>query len=331
VGVTEAALPVGKLPCALLDELLAAAPELPPEVLLGPRVGEDACVIAVDDGVLVAASDPITLTGRGVGSHAVVINANDIAVTGVRPRYFLATILLPLGSTPSQVRELFADMRAGLEPLAIVLVGGHTEITAAVSQPVVAGTMLGLAPAGGFLSSGAVEPGDVVLQVGAAPVEGAAVLASASDPRAEQLAADMRRAAETALVDPGISVVESALLAAELGARALHDPTEGGLSAGLYELADASGLRLDVDADAVLWFAPGQAMCAAFGADPWGTLASGSLLAAFPVARADEALRVLRSRGLAAARIANACSGAGVYTDGAALVRYERDELSRVL
>ena len=81
---------------------------LPPEVRLGPRVGEDACAIGVEAGTLVAAMDPITLTGSGVGAHAVVINANDVAVTGARPRWFLACVLLPEGSTANDAEALFA-------------------------------------------------------------------------------------------------------------------------------------------------------------------------------------------------------------------------------
>ena len=90
-----APLPPGKLAPTLLERLIET--RLPPEVRLGPRIGEDACAIEVEAGTLVAATDPITLTGSGVGAHAVVINANDVAVTGARPRWFLACVLLPEG------------------------------------------------------------------------------------------------------------------------------------------------------------------------------------------------------------------------------------------
>src|SRR5512134_3108965 len=107
-------IPVGKVPAALLRELLGSLPPLPPEVRLGPRIGEDACAIDVPAGVLVVATDPITLTGAGVGRHAVVVNANDVAVMGVRPRWFLAAVLLPVGTDEAEVRELFASLRAGI-------------------------------------------------------------------------------------------------------------------------------------------------------------------------------------------------------------------------
>src|SRR5579862_380288 len=128
-------LPVGKLPAALLAEVLSGLGPLPTEVRLGPSIGEDACAIDVPRGVLVAATDPITLTAAEAARLAVIVNANDVAVTGVRPRWFLAAVLLPPGTTSTAVRELFAAMGAALIEVGATLVGGHTEVSAAVTRP----------------------------------------------------------------------------------------------------------------------------------------------------------------------------------------------------
>jgi hydrogenase maturation factor len=325
-------IPPGKLPAALLREILAAGPPLPPEVRIGPRVGEDACAIDVAAGTLVAATDPITLTGSDVGAHAVVINANDVAVMGVRPRWFLAAVLLPEGTSEAQVRALFESMREALERTGTALVGGHTEVTSAVVQPVVVGQMLGLAAGSSVLSSGGVQPGDALVQAGAAPLEGAAVLAVEARQQLEALDIATLARAGGALENPGISVVEPALLAAELGASALHDPTEGGLAAGLAELAEASGVRLRVDGERVLWFEPGRSICRALAADPWATLASGTLLAAFPSERAAAACDALEKSGTPARVIGAAEPGAGVVlSDGSPLALPARDEVARLL
>lgn len=325
-------LPVGKLPSRLLGELLAQGPRLPADVLVGPALGEDACALELPAGVLVAATDPITLTGREVGAHAVRINANDVAVMGARPRWFLAAVLLPVGCAATHVRDIFAGMRQALAEVGAALVGGHTEVTAVVAQPVVVGQMLGLCERESLVRSSGARSGDVVLQIGAAPIEGAGVLAAEASARLGGVDRALLARAQGALEDPGILVVDAALRAAALGACALHDPTEGGLSAGLHELADASGVALELDPGAVLWFEPGLALCRAVGADPWGTLASGALLAVFPPERADPARQVLAREGFAVRAIGVARSGAGVsLRDGRALPRYERDELSRVL
>lgn len=322
----------GKLPPELLRELLALSPELPEEIRLGPAIGEDACAIDVPQGTLVAAADPITLTGSDVGRHAVAINANDVAVMGVRPRWFLAVILLPIGTLESDVRALFASIRSGLDDLGATLVGGHTEVTFAVNQPIVIGQMMGFSPEQRILRTGGVSPGQLILQAGPAPIEAAAVLASVSDPRLAAIDPEILAAARAAVATPGISVVDAALLAADVGATALHDPTEGGLSAGLYELAEASGVQIQLDEQSVLWFEPGVEVCRALGANPWGALASGALLASIPEDRAREAHGRFESQGIPLKAIGRAVSGRGVvHSDGSRVPTFARDEIARVL
>ena len=325
-------LPQGKLPAPLLGALLGEGAPLPDEVRLGPRVGEDACAIQVPAGVLVAATDPITLTGAGVGAHAGWINANDVAVMGVRPRWFLAVLLLPPGTREVDVRAVFAETRAALARVGASLVGGHTEVTAAVNQTVVVGQMLGIREDGRFVPTGGLRPGDGVLQVGPAALEGASVLAAEAPLEDAGLSPALLREARAGLEHPGISIVEPALLAAELGARALHDPTEGGLATGLAELADASGLALRVDPARVHWFGPASEICRVLGADPWGVLASGCLLAGFAPERLEPAERELAAAGFEARRIAVAEPGAGVCTRaGEPLAVFSRDEVARIL
>jgi hydrogenase maturation factor len=330
--VPDRVLPAGKVPAAMLRRLLDDAGPLPPEVLVGPAIGEDACAIEVGGGVLVAASDPITLSGADLGRAVITVNANDVAVTGARPRWFLATVLLPIGTTESQVERLFGDMRGALSALGAALVGGHTEVTGAVTDAVVAGHMLGLAPAGRIVTTSGVRPGDAIVQVGRVPVEGAAVLALergavlASAPKASV------QAAAAALEDPGISVVEAAMAAAELGATAMHDPTEGGIAAALWELASAGGVALRIDRDRIAWFLPGLDVCRAAGADPWATLASGALLAAFARPGAGDAVAHLTASGYDAVIIGSAEAGEGVRdTAGSPIPWPDRDEVARLL
>lgn len=325
-------LPAGKLPPTLLARILEDFGPWPAEVRLGPALGEDACALDVPGGVLVAATDPITLTGRDVGRLAVAVNANDVAVMGVRPRWFLAAVLLPLGTTAAEVEHLFSSLRAALAGVGAVLVGGHTEVTGAVAQTVVVGQMLGVAETGRFVTTGGARPGDVVVQVGLAPIEGAAVLAAASGPTTGDLDPAARQAAADGLDDPGVSVVAPALAAADLGATALHDPTEGGLAAGLHEMAAASGAAVRVDRDAVRWSEAGLAVCRAWGADPWAVLASGALLATFPPRQADRAVDVLAGAGWAVAAIGRMEAGRGVAgTDGRPISWPERDEVARLV
>ena len=329
--MSDRVLEIGKLPPALLAELLVTGRPLPPELLLPPTVGEDAGVVAVRGGALIAASDPVTLTGQDVGAHAVLVNANDIAVMGARPRWFTSTVLLPPGITEAEVRALYRRMHEALAGLDAVLVGGHVEVTDAVTRTVVVGHMMGLREDGNFARTAALEPGQVVVQIGPAPVEGAAVLAAEARAQLQgRVAAATLAAAAGALTDPGISVVDAALRATVLGASAMHDPTEGGLSSGLYEMAETAGVGLAVSADAVLWYEPGRVLSEALGIDPWGLLASGALLAAFSAADAEAALRTLAAEGFACAAIARAVAGDGVrFESGGRVPRFSRDEMIR--
>ena len=147
----------------------------------------------------------------------------------------------------------------------------------------------------------------------------------------KDLPEDIKRAARNAIQVPGISVVDAALRATALGAIAMHDPTEGGLSAGLHELAEASSVALIVDESAVQWFEPGQRICQVLDLDPWGVLASGTLLAGFSAAVAEMACERLNDDGFSTTIIAAAEAGVGVrLRNGSGLKRFERDELSRL-
>ena len=312
-------LPTGKLPADLLAQLISTLPIEDPRLLLGPSVGEDAAVIELDsaDTLLAAKSDPITFATDEIGYYAVNVCANDLAVCGARPRFYLPTVLLPEGTTEADVRRICDQIGAACRALEIVVAGGHTEVTAAVNQPVVAGTLLGdivqCAPArrgasarGKVVRTGGCRPGDLILLVGNAAVEGTSIIAR--EKRDALLAQGWTAAAldEAAnyLYEPGISVLEPALAAAEAElVTAMHDPTEGGVATGLWEMADASGCGLEVDLSAVPLTALTASACAAFELDPLGTIASGGLLATAAPEDVEALLALWQDIGKTARRI----------------------------
>lgn len=279
-------LAAGKLPPDLLDALLHALPTDDPRLILGPSVGEDAAVIDFAPGqerLLVAKSDPVTFATDAVGHYAVNVCANDLAVTGATPRFYMPTLLLPAGQADAAMaRRIFEQLGHACRQLDVFIAGGHSEITHAVSQPVVAGTMLGEVRRGRFVRSGGCQVGDAVLLVGEIPVEGVSLIAREKH---ETLLDRGWNGAEVAaaadyLYHPGISVLKPALLAAATGlVTAMHDPTEGGVASGLLEMAFAAHVGLRVDLDAIPVSDLARRLCAEFGLDPLGTIASGALLA----------------------------------------------------
>jgi hydrogenase maturation factor len=275
-------LPVGKLRAQFLQAVFERHPVKDPRVVVGPRVGEDAAVIDLGDRYLVATSDPITFAADDVAWYALQVNANDVAVRGARPRWFLATILLPPERTSeTSVSAIFDELAEACAELEVTLVGGHTEITHGVDRPIVAGTMLGEVDKDKLVTTAGARAGDAVVMTKGIPLEGAAIIARERETelRAAGIPTAVIARAQAFLRRPGLSVVPEAQLACELAeVHAMHDPTEGGLATALWELAEAAGVGLRIDRERIVMLPEGDQLCRACGLDPLGTIASGALL-----------------------------------------------------
>jgi hydrogenase expression/formation protein HypE len=295
-------LPVGKLRAEMLQALLEKASVRDPRVVVGARVGEDAAVIDMGDRYLVATTDPITFTTDEAAWYALHVNANDVAVRGARPRWFLATLLLPEGATTDEsVEKLFVRLGEACEAVEVSLVGGHTEVTHGLDRALIIGTMLGEVDKDRLVTTGGAQVGDAVVMTKGVPLEGAGILAREKE--AELLERGVRAAAilraKNFLRAPGISVVPEAEIACEVGAvHSMHDATEGGIATALHELATAAGVGLRIDRDRIMVLPEGAEICGAFGLDPLGTLASGALLLTLPPADAGVVIHALAREGI---------------------------------
>jgi hydrogenase maturation factor len=303
----------GKLPPRLLERLLRwrGAPDR--RVLVGPACGLDAAVIRLGRHRLILKSDPVTLTTRRIGWYAVQVNANDVAVMGGRPAWFQPTILLPPGTSASVAMTIGRDIDRACRALGIAVTGGHTEVTDAVTRPVVAGDMQGPLVASRMITAAGARAGDQLLLTKAAGIEGTAILVQE---RARELTAvvpaTLMREGRRLHRAPGISVVPDAIIAARHGASAMHDPTEGGIRAGLHEIAFASRVRLVVDLDRIPLLPSTTAICRHFAIDPIGLIGSGALLVTVPAPRAPGLLRAWARRGIAGRAIGHVERGRGV-------------------
>ena len=295
----------GKLEATRLEQLLAALPQHDHSVLIGPRVGEDAAVIEIGDRCIVSATDPVTFAADRVGWYAVHVNANDVAVLGARPRWFLAVLLLPDGATSALVESIMTDIRAACAELAITVCGGHTEVTSRVDAPVVVGHMLGEVAPARLVRKTSLEPGDDLLLTHGVAIEGTTILAR--ERRASLVAAlgaTVVDRAATLLTDPGISVVRAALIAAAAGpVRAMHDPTEGGILNGLAELAAAAATGLEIEAARIPVLPETHRICGHLGLDPLRLIASGALLIGVPTSATAGIVAALTAEAIPVTRI----------------------------
>ena len=326
----------GKLPLHLLARLLDDVQTSDPRVVVGPRVGEDAALIDFGDRYLAAKTDPITFATDLIGWYMVNVNANDIAVMGATPKWLLATVLLPQGTSEDDVTDVFHQIQSASADLGVALVGGHTEITVGLDRPIAVGAMLGEVDKGRAVLSSGVRPGDAVILTKGIALEGTSILAREAADRLGELGldTDLLQDAANLLFDPGISVVADARIACSAAAvHAMHDPTEGGLSGGLYELA-AAGVGFEIDGSAIPLLPECARICESLDLDPLGLIASGALLATVDPNDAPAVVDSLRNSGIDSRVIGSANTRSGEVTlrtrSGVMdFPRFERDELAR--
>jgi hydrogenase expression/formation protein HypE len=296
-------LPVGKLPAEHLARLLARHTRPDPRLVVGARPGEDAAVIDLGDRYLVAKTDPITFATDEIGWYAVNVNANDIACAGATPLWFLATLLLPEDKTGvALVESIFEQIAGACDQLGVTLAGGHTEITHGLDRPIVVGHMLGEVTPERLVTTAGARVGDDIIVTKGVAVEATAIIAreKAEELRGVLDAGALQRC-QGFLHDPGISVVRDAQVAQAAGTvHAMHDPTEGGLATGLWEVAQAAGVGLRVNEAAIPLLPETAALCAHFGLDPLGIIASGALLIACPPTETDAIVAALSEAGIRA-------------------------------
>lgn len=300
-------LPLGKLDFRLLEKLLNKYQgKSDPRIVVGPKLGEDAAIIDYPDRYLVAKTDPVTFATEEVGWYAVQVNANDIASRGATPKWFQATILLPENKTTKELVDgIFAQISQACNELSIAVIGGHTEISYNLDRPIVVGCMLGEVKKEKLVSTSGAKPGDVIILTKGIVIEGTSIIAreKESELRKRGYPNDFIRKCQNFLYNPGLSVVKDALLANQLEVHSMHDPTEGGLAAGLYEVATASQLGLLVRKESIPILEESAVLCREYGLDPLRIITSGALIIVAPKENFERIISLLGENGIKASQI----------------------------
>jgi len=330
---------VGKLNANLLDELVSSIKKKDPRVIVGPKVGEDAAVIDIGDKYLLSTTDPITFTSYKIGWYTVNVNANDIATMGGTPKWLLVSILLPENKTDSAlVKEIFSDIENAADELGIDICGGHTEITKGLDRPIVSGHMLGEVDKDKLVTNSHARVGDEIILTKGIAIEGMALLARE---REKELSGKYGKMfverVQAFLHDPGISVVAEAHLANQAAdIRAMHDPTEGGLATGLYELTRASNTGVVIYEDKIHLLDETRILCSEYKLDPLGVIASGALLIVVDPDDRDAVLSKLVQNDITCSvigKLTDKEDGLKIIADGEEreLPFFEVDEIARVI
>ena len=325
---------IGKIPPdSMVRAVYSHGGKRNPGLVLGPGIGRDTAVVRLGKKLVVLTADPVTGTTKQIGEHSVHINANDIAATGAKPVWYMCTVLLPPSTSERTLARIMSGIDQVSRSLGITVAGGHTEVTRGLDRPLIAGFMIGEI-GGRVLSSANMRVGDWILMTKTAGIEGTAILASESSERLKRIKRAMVRKAQS--LAKQISIVDEAMSISKIaGVHALHDPTEGGVLNGLWELAEASGLGIEVWADRIPLAAETSRICSELGLDPLKLMSSGCLLVAvapYSVGRVMKALRNHRVRVSEVGRVRPRAEGRFLLKRGKKLdlVAVPQDELYKL-
>lgn len=325
---------VGKLPESVLKRsVFKQLHTKREEVLLGAGVGEDCAAMKLDsDEIFVISTDPITGTAKDIGDLAVQITVNDLASAGAEPIGIMLTMLLPEDATEEELKHVMAQVESACEKNRIQVMGGHTEVTRVVSQIVLSVTGVGKAKEDRLISTADVLPDMDILVTKWVGIEGTAILAKEKE---QELSARYTKPflEEAKGLDRYLSVLPEAATAVKSGVAAMHDVTEGGIFGALWEMAEASGVGLEIDLKKIPLKQETVEICEYFGISPYELISSGSMLMA--AKDGNRLVMELQKEGIPAVIIGKATAGRDRILRNEDECRYleppKTDELYKVL
>lgn len=272
---------VGKVPETVLKRsVLKQIRTDRPEVLVGASVGEDCAAVALqEDEMFVLSTDPITGTEKDIGHLAIQITLNDLASAGAEPIGVMLTFLLPEKLSEAKLRTMMEQAEAAAHAANVQIMGGHTEVTRAVNQPVISVVGVGKVKKGHLIPTAGARPGMDVIITKWVGLEGTSIIAKERE--AELLTRYPHMLVEAAKnFDAYLSVLPEARIAVECGVSAMHDVTEGGIFGALWELAESAGVGLEIDLKELPIRQETVEICEFFDINPYELISSGSMLMA---------------------------------------------------
>ncbi|HZY46696.1 MAG TPA: AIR synthase family protein [Candidatus Bathyarchaeia archaeon] len=279
-----------------------------PQIIVGPRFGVDNSVIQLEPNrVLVATTDPLSyIPSLGPDLSAwlsVHLLASDLTTSGFHPQYGLFDFNLPPSLNDTNFRKYWKAFHNEWKRLGLSIIGGHTGRYPGLDYTIIGGGMvMATGRADRYLTASMANDGDDLVLTKGAAIEATAVLTRAFPRR-------VRKAVGPKLFDKAwnyvqkVTTVEDALTAVKVGVRdrgitAMHDATEGGVMAGLIELASASDLGATIELARIEISDETRSLCRLFRIDPMTSLSEGSLVIACRPSRTQKLLADLSSRGI---------------------------------
>ncbi len=307
-----------------------------PDVLLGAAFGEDVALTRVGDEILVSHVDPIVGAVGDIGWLAVHVASNDIAASGIRPRWLQLLVLVPTMEDVELLEQIMQDANRAAKEIGASIIGGHTGYSAGLSRPLVAVTAMGTAADQKPVLTGGAQVGDRVLVTKGIALEGTAILAQDFVDVAKRQGLTDDELMRGRRVMAEVSVMPEALLLAANGVTAMHDVTRGGILETLLEIADLSQVGIELDYARLPIPSIVSRFAEAFTFDPLRMISSGTLAVTVPQEQVEDVSAALEEDGTPFAFVGRVTEGTGVrvlkdgetkhYTE----IRCGEDELARL-
>ena len=264
--------------------LLKRLGEKDERVIVPPLTGVDAAVIDIgNDKVLIIAEDPIFSIPKQplemFGWYTVHIGASDVAVMGVKPAYMTYTLLMPPETNDEDFRTIVDSIHQTALELKIAIVGGHTGYYPGFAAPTIGGiTVFSITDKDKYVTPANAKPGDDVILTKGPAIETAGILSVLREKELlDKHPKSLVNKAQALCKE--MTVVKDALTAMETGGvTAMHDATEGGVIGGLFEIASASKVGMEIEEASFIYPEEVKMVCQAFNIDPIAAIAEGSLL-----------------------------------------------------
>lgn len=231
---------------------------------------------------------PVEFPGGDIGKLAICGTVNDLAVGGAKPLWLSAAFIIEEGTEIALLRRIVATMKAEADRAGVRIVTGDTKVVGrgSADQVFITTTGVGVIPPGRDLRAEHIRPGDVAIVNGVLGDHGACILAARGD-----------MALSSALVSDcaGLGHLMEATLKAAPNTRAARDCTRGGLASTLNEMAEACGLAIEIEEEALPLRDEVRGTCEILGLDPLYLANEGRLVVFVPEAEAEAALAAMHA------------------------------------
>ena len=257
---------------------------------------EDQATVVVNGSRIAFTTDsfvvrPLFFPGGDIGRLAVHGTVNDLAVGGARPLFLSAAFILEEGLPLSDLERIATSMRSACGEAGISLVTGDTKVVdrGKGDKVFITTSGIGIVPEGRSLSIRNARPGDHIVLSGTIGDHGIAIMSVR-----EGIEFDTVLKSDSA----SLHLLTEAMLEACPGIRCMRDPTRGGLSSALNELAAATNVGVEISETAIPLRPEVRGACEILGLDPLYVANEGKLIAVVPPGDSDRLLTVMRAHPL---------------------------------